>query len=74
MNWQFFLEAVAATSVTVDKTVRAPVPSANDRDSEEEEHKKEYNAAWEWTRCYQHSPSPMDIIFKYIGLFAFLQK
>ena len=44
---QFFLQAVAATLVTADKTVRAPIPSANDRDSEEEEHKKEYSAAWE---------------------------
>ena len=68
--WQFFLQAVAATSVAADKTVRAP----NDRDSEEEEHKKEYSAAWEWTRRYPHSPSPMNILFKYIGLFAFLQK
>ena len=34
VNWQFFLQAVAATSVTADKTVRGPVPSANDRDSE----------------------------------------
>ena len=42
-----FLQAVAATSVTADKIVRAPVPSANDRDSEEEEHTKENKGAWE---------------------------